>query len=675
MKRGYIMSTTTQDWASLDVEQLEQAVQYHNKKYWVDNAAEISDPEFDKLVEALRFKAPDSPILDAIGPAGAGLEDEEGEVLPKIHHDPPMLSLDKCYDEDTLLKWFGKFEGDAMVSPKIDGVAVCIKYDEVGHLTLGATRGDGTVGELITENVKNIVDIPLTVSEGPLEVRGEAYMPRDIFHRKFAAKYMSPRNLTAGALKRKDGSKTADYEIHFYCYDVIGKEFASEEEKFAFVSAQGFTPVPSEKVEHATLQSTYDRYAAERQDWNYETDGVVYKVDDTAVQETMGRTSHHPRFAIAYKFQGDSGQSTLRHIEWSVSRTGAINPVGIVDPVELSGATVTRVSLHNLAIMEGLGSEDGLYLNSKVLMMRRGGVIPNLEKVLEQGDIKVEIPERCPMCDAETYRKQDFLFADHNDDCSSMKVRQLAHYTKVMEIKGFGQKILEQVFDEGLVTQLADFYRISARDLLTLDRMGEKLANKLVEQIEERRKVPVELFLRALGIDELGKHVSKILASTYTSMDDIFAMTCEELSAIHTIGEVIARSVVDGLAARREEIEELLEFVEVIFPDPTVAAAPSAQTSLSGKKVLFTGTLESMSRKDAQKAVESYGGEAPSGVSKDLDYLVIGDEDYARFETGWRSSKLKKAEKYNEDGGKVEIINESRFLELLEEAKLQSEAD
>ncbi len=666
------MSKAATNWEEMSVEELEKAVQYHNKKYWIDNATEISDPEFDKLVETLRTKSPESPVLDAIGPAGAGVEEDEASELPKIHHNPPMLSLDKCYDEDTLKKWFGKFEGDALVSPKIDGVAVCIKYDEAGNLVLGATRGDGTVGEIITDNVKNIVDVPTKISAGPLEVRGEAYMPRDVFHRKFAAKYMSPRNLTAGALKRKDGSKTADYEIHFYCYDVIGKEFDSEVAKFEFASEEGFTPVPSELVEHATLQSTYDRYAAERQDWNYETDGVVYKVNTTALQEAMGRTSHHPRFAIAYKFQGDSGQSTLRSIEWSVSRTGAINPVGIVDPVELSGAMVSRVSLHNLAIMEGLGDEDGLFLNSTVLMMRRGGVIPNMEKVLEKGDEKVEIPTHCPICGAETYRKQDFLFADHHDDCSSMKVRQLAHYTKVMEIKGFGQKILEQVFDESLVVEIADFYRLTTTDLEGLDRMGEKLAQKLVDQIKDRQKVPVDTFLRALGIHELGKHVSKILAKTYTSMDEIFAMTQEELAAIHTIGEVIAKSVVDGLAERREEIEALLEFVEVEFPAQEEEDADQADTVLSGKKVLFTGTLEAMSRKDAQKAVESYGGSAPSSVSSSLDYLVIGDEDYEKFEGGWRSSKLKKAEKYNDGGSSIAIISESKFLALLDEAKAQA---
>ena len=653
------------DVTEMSVEELEEAVRYHNAKYWIDNDPEISDPDFDKLVEALRAAAPDSPVLDAIGPAGA--EGEDADALPKIHHNPPMLSLDKCYDEDTLLKWFDKFEGECVVSPKIDGVAVCIKYDENGDLVLGATRGDGTEGELITDNVREIVDVPNKVSQGPLEVRGEAYIPRSIFNDKFAADYKSPRNLTAGGLKRKDGKETANYFVHFFAYDVVGADFSSELDKLEFTRSEGFTPVPTELVEHADLQTTYDRMAAERADWDYETDGIVYKVNDTATQDTMGRTSHHPRFALAYKFQGESGKSILREVEWSVSRTGAINPVAIVDPVNLSGATVTRASLHNLAIMEGLNADGPLTIGSTVMMMRRGGVIPNVEAILEEGTDPVEIPDECPICGAATYRDGDFLFADHTTDCGVFIVRKLEHYTKVMEIKGFGQKVLEQLVDREIVLELEDFYKLEASDLLPLDRMGQKLADKLIDQIEQRKEVPVEVFLRAFGIDELGKHVSKILGQEFESMDDIFDITEEELADIHTIGEVIAKRVVEGLADRKEEIEALLEYVTPIFPEPVDESEIPTDRALSGKRVLFTGTLESMKRSEAQKKVVALGGEAPGSVSKNLDYLVIGDEDYERYEGGWRSSKLKKAEGYNNDGGAIEIINETRFLELLEE--------
>lgn len=656
--------TKSQDWMSLDVDQLERAVEHHNRQYWVMNDAVISDPDFDKLLEALREKAPNSPVLDAIGAAGAGAEfgSVDGE---KVAHDPPMLSLGKCYEEEELLKWFEKFEGAAVVTPKVDGVAVCIRYDENGRLSVGSTRGNGTMGELITDNVKYIVNVPHEVPEGPLELRGEAYMPWSVFRTKFAADYSSPRNLTAGALKQKDASQTANYEIHFFGYDVLGREFPSEAAKMEFMGEIGFTPVDHRIVPHAELQTTFDEYVDLRPKLDYDTDGVVYKADSIAEQLRMGHTSHHPRYAIAYKFQAESSESVLREVEWSVSRTGAINPVGIVDPVELSGATVTRVSLHNLSIMEALGGEEGLRLNSRVVMERRGGVIPHMERVLEAGDIPVELPGECPFCGAEAYRDSDVLMADHQPGCRATRIKQLEHFASVMEIKGFGPKILEALFDEGLLNKLVDFYTLEADDMTELDRVGEKTAEKLIARVDEKRRVPVATFLRALGIDELGSHVSKILAREYESMDEVMGVEAEELAAIHTIGDVIAERVTAGLAANRETIDELLAHIEVVFPAPREEVV-DADSPVAGRSFLFTGALESMTRKEAQKRVQEHGGDTPSGVKKDLDYLVIGDADLEKFNDGWRTSKLKKAEAYNADGANIQIVGESQFLTLFE---------
>lgn len=673
--------THAQDWSLLSVEDLERAVQFHNHKYWVEDAALISDVQFDTLVEALRAVAPSSPVLDAIGAAGAGSDfaEIEGE---KVAHDPPMLSLDKCYDEPTLRRWFDKFEGDAVVTPKVDGVAVCIRYGADGNLVVGSTRGNGTFGELITDNVRYIVNVPHTVPAANIELRGEAYMPWSVFRSKFAADYSSPRNLTAGALKQKDPAKTARYEIHFFGYDVIGKTFASETEKMAFMAEIGFTPVDHTLVPHAELQNAFDALEQQRRELDYDTDGVVYKANSIEEQQRMGWTAHHPRYAIAYKFQGDAGQSTLRQIEWSVSRTGAINPVGIVDPVELTGATVTRVSLHNLSIMETLGarrdedkgnSADGLRLNSKVLMVRRGGVIPHLERVIEPGDVAIELPTACPYCDAPTYRDGDVLMAQHRPDCAATRLKRLEHFASVMEIKGFGPKILEALDDAGLLSQPIDFFTLKAADMKALDRVGSKLAEKLVARVDERRQVPVATFLRALGIHELGTHVSKILATEYASIDEILAVTPAQLAAIHTIGEVIAEHVATGLQQRELEIRDLLQHVTVTFPVARVADGADHDSPIAGKSFLFTGTLESMGRKEAQQRVTDAGGSTPSGVTKDLNYLVIGDKDFEKFETGWRSSKLKKADQYNDAGAQIAVIGESQFLALLE-PKTQGEA-
>lgn len=658
--------TKSQDWSALDADQLEEAVTLHNRFYWHDNNARISDPDFDKLVEALREKRPQSPVLDAIGPAGAGIS-ETGDAI-KVTHDTPMLSLDKCYDEETLLKWFGKFDGVVVASPKVDGVAGSIKYDEEGNLLLAATRGTGVEGELMTENARRIVDLPEKIAQGPLEVRGEAYMPLSTFNEKFAEDYSNPRNLTAGALKQKDPAKTAAYGIHFFAYDLLGVDgITSETDKLRKLGELGFTPVDGVTAKVSELQKVYDAIAADRDAYDYEMDGVVYKADDLEEQERMGHTAHHPRYAIAYKFQGESGQSTLREVHWSVSRTGAINPVGIVDPVTLSGASVTRCSLHNLAIIEKLGGEDGLRLNSRVLMMRRGGVIPHLEKVLEPGDEPVQIPQECPGCGEPTYRDSDVLMADHSDNCRASRIKQVEHFADVMEIKGFGPKLLEQLYDAEFVTEPADFYTVTVSELCELERVGQKLAEKLVQRVAEKRKVPVERFLRSLGIEELGKHVSKILAREKDSLEGIFAMTEEELAAIHTIGEIIAHKVVVGLERNRALIDDLLEHVEVTFPEPIEIEADE-NDPVAFKSFLFTGALESMSRKEAQDRVRERGGETPSSVKKDLDYLVIGDADLERFNEGWRTNKLKKAETYNDEGSEIAIVGESQFLDMLGES-------
>ncbi|RAL25258.1 hypothetical protein DL240_03335 [Lujinxingia litoralis] len=650
-------------WEDLSIDELEEHVRYHNRKYWVDDAPEIPDESFDRLVETLKRRAPESAVLSQIGPAGADVDvvDPQAE---KLAHSPAMLSLDKAYDEETLLKWYDKFEGGVVVTPKVDGVAGCLRYDARGHLHVAATRGTGAIGEVITEQVRRIKGLPLQVEATGIEVRGEAYMPVAVFERKFKHEYASPRNLTAGALKLKDPDKTADYEIRFFAFDLLGEDFDTESQKMARLEALGFEIPEHHRVERDQIQATYDDIAARRSQLGYETDGVVYKAERIGEQERLGHTAHHPRWAIAYKFQGDAGESVLREVVWNVSRTGAINPVGIVDPVVLSGATVTRVSLHNLAIMEHLGGEAGLRLGSRVLMMRRGGVIPNMERVLEAGDTPVEIPAACPECGAPTERQNDVLMADHKDNCRAAKIRQIEHFVSRLEIKGFGPKLLEQLYDAELVTTPVDLFTLSVSELMGLERVGEILAEKLIDRIQGRREVAVDKFLQALGIHELGKHVSAILAERYDSLEAIRSIDAEAFAEVHTIGEVIARSVTEGLKEQAELIDALLEHLTLVFPSP--AEEPRVEGSpLAGKRVLFTGAMEAMTRKDAQREVEARGGQCPSSVVKDLDYLVMGDADMERFEQGWRSSKLKKAEAINAQGGAITILGESGFLKLL----------
>jgi DNA ligase (NAD+) len=650
------------------VAELEAAVRYHNHKYWVDNDAEIPDAEFDRLVERLRALAPDSPALDAIGPAG-GLTAAEGEetlVGEKIEHTRPMLSLEKCYDDDTLLKWFDKFEGDAVASPKIDGVAVSLRYDASGELSVAATRGNGRVGEVITANARFVRDLPRRVEAGPIEVRGELYMPLSVFRSRFAQDFANPRNLTAGGIKLKDAEKTGQYDLRFMAYDLSSEALAADTEpqKDAELRRLGFVPVPKREVTRDDAGDAYRAFLAEREALDYETDGVVFRASRLAEQARMGATAHHPRYAIAYKYQGDSGTSVLRRVEWSVSRTGAINPVAIVDPVTLSGASVTRASLHNLAIMRRLGGETGLKLGSTVLMMRRGGVIPHVEEVLEWGTGEVEIPAACPSCGGATMEVDDVLQAEHRASCPATRLGALQHFVRVIDVRGFGPRILQQLIEADRVAEPADFFLLGVADLMALERVGKILAEKLVGEVQARRELPLDTFLRALGIDELGPHASGVLAGHYGSLEAVREAAPEAMAALFGIGPIIAARVADGLRERAAMVDRLLE--QVTVEAPTVAPAAAAEGPLVGQSVLFTGELESMKRKEAQDRVRLLGGETPSAVVKDLTLLVLGDADLARFEAGWRSSKLKKVEALNAKGANIRVIGETEFLRLLE---------
>lgn len=622
------------------MEELEEAVRKHNRLYFVEHRPEISDEEFDRLVELLRKKRPDSPVLEEVG----------SDIVSKekaVRHEVPMLSLDKCYEEKDLLHWASKFEGKVVGMPKIDGCAVSLHYDATGKLSLAATRGSGIEGEVITNNVRYVKSIPQQIKLKNVEVRGEVYMPLSIF-KKFSEAFANPRNLAAGAIKQKDPKKTGEYHLSFFAFDLLGTKVTTEEEKRHLLKKEKFPLVEAALVSKEKMQSLFERLYQEREKKDYESDGVVFKVNSVPEQERLGATAHHPRYAIAYKFQGDAGETTLKEVIWSVSRTGVITPVGVVEPVTLSGASVTRVSLHNY----GLAKKMGITIPSKVLMVRRGGVIPNIEKVLEGKGKPLTPPRKCPSCGSPVELKEDFLYCTQPKKCAVTKVGELNHFVKVVGIDGFGRKHLQQLYDNGLVQDAADFYSLTAEDLVPLERMGETLAKKLVANIHEKRKLPLDIFLRSLGIHELGKHASKIL-SDFGSLEKVLKLKEEDLSQIHTIGEKIAHSVVHGLAEKESLINRLLKQITLEKPVSQKKGGP-----LKGASFLFTGALLAMSRSEAQKLVEAKGGVAADSVSRNLDYLVVGDG-------GGAGSKLEKVKKLQKTGAPVQILLEKEFLDMV----------
>lgn len=649
------------DFDSLDVSALEALIRHHNHLYWDKNAPEISDTDFDKLVRRLTQLAPSAPVLSEMGPSG-GSDDLE-RFGASVKHKRPMLSLDKCYGDDELRDWAKSFTGEVVVTPKFDGIACSIWYDEKGELSLATTRGDGTTGDDITINVKAIKSIPkrLTGFEGrEIEIRGEIFMRLSVFAR-YKEQFSNPRNLTAGAIKQKDPKKSAAYGLSFGVYDLLGSDAKTEAEKQALLEAHGFEMFERKLVSKEDVVETYRAFAELRTKLDFEIDGIVFKANDVAEQERLGNTSHHPRYAIAYKFQGDSGTTILRGLEWSVARTGAITPVALIDPVMLSGALVSRASLHHAGYIKKLG----LTMGAEVLVTRRGGVIPNVEHVTKAGPREVELPTRCPSCGSAVIIGSDFMYCSTPQTCRSARMGQLAHFVGVVDIQGFGDRMLGELYDRALVRSPADLYTLEAKKLREIDRVGERLATKLVAEVEAHRSLPLEVFLRSLGVDELGKHVSKILANEYKTLETVLKVRADELASIHSIGDVIAKSVTEGLSRARPLIDELLQHVTLQPVEEVVADAQGAKVGtgpLLGQSFVFTGKMATLERKAAQERVLSLGGAAPDSVTKNTSYLVIGDDK----SEGKKSSKEKTADKLVASGAALKIISESEFLAMVE---------
>jgi DNA ligase (NAD+) len=666
---------------SFDARTLEALIRRTNREYWEENAPTIPDPLYDRLIESLRRIEPDNPVLAELGervPEGPVIEAEETASIPPadrlgapVRHTRNMLSLDKCYGPDDLYSWAEKFEGEILVMPKMDGVACSLRYTPSGELFLAATRGNGSEGEDITINALEVADIPaklhtkgVELDDFGIEVRGELFMRLSVFER-YREQYSNPRNLTAGAIKHKERGKTAAYSLSFFAYDLLNHGLGNESDKFELLEKLGFSVEECEFVTRDNLQEAFERWSRRRPEIDYEIDGVVYRAADVGEQQRLGETGHHPRWSIAYKFQGDTGVTTLEDVLWSVSRTGTITPVALFTPIELSGAMIGRAGLFNLNRFEELDLSEG----ATIEVTRRGGVIPYVERLVEPGpeDKKYEIPKRCPACNSPAVRRKkregEFLHCSKPEQCVSARLGELQHFAKVVDILGFGPKVVTQAVDAGLLSSPVDFYTLRVEDLETLERLGRRSAQNLVDQVEAHKRIELSTFLQALGIDHLGRQNAILLAEEFRTLEAVRAVDREALLEVKGIKDAIADAILDGLEARSELIDSLLEHVEVIDLPPKSETEDSEEPEgvLAGKSFLFTGALEAFTRKQAQDKVEEHGGVSASGVSKNLDYLVVGAGK------GAKSSKQKKAEKLVEGGASLKVISEEEFLAMIGE--------
>lgn len=658
------------DPLSLAAAELAEVVRFHNQAYFVDDAPLIPDQFYDRLVERLRELDPDSDVLQEIG-AGAAPGEE------RVVHATPMLSLGKCYGHDELLHWSREYAGSLVASPKIDGAACAIRYDLEGRFALAATRGDGRQGEPIGRNVIDIPDVPSTLPpalvrrfEGRMpEVRGEVYMRLSRFE-AVAALFANPRNVAAGAIKAKEQGGVPASELSFFAYDLLGWPVDSELHKAELLREMGFLPAPIEPcAPRATGQlpgadAVYARILAERSELDYEVDGVVFKMDDIAEQARLGSTAHHPRWAIAWKFQGDSGESRLLEVSFSLSRTGTITPVAIVEPVELSGALVSRATLHNLSNLQRLN----LALGDTLLLTRRGGVIPHVEGNKGGGQGVITIPQVCPSCGAPTAERTSLRRVSGEEvatvtlqctspaTCRAVQREALMHFTRVLRMDGFGEKIVDGLLELRLVSDAAGLYDLDQAALLRLPRMGETLAARLLGQIEAARDVELATLLVALGVETLGRHAAGLLAARW-NLEEIRKLDTVALAELHSLGAITAERIVEGL----REQSGLLDRLQARLRVRGAAVTSSGQGPLAGEVVVFTGALERSGRRDAQQLVVRNGGRAGSSVTAETTMLVVGGDG---LQAERPSSKLKKAFALR-DKGDLKILTEEQFHALI----------
>lgn len=634
------------------IKELEEKIKELNHYYWDLNISKVDDYTYDRLVEELKKLNPNSPILNELGPTF--IDNIGNEVI----HDVPMLSLGKCYEEDEMWKWLKKFKGRIVVSPKMDGLALSIRYGNNGEFLCAATRGNGSKGEDVSAAAKLIQDIPKNIYPYKnIEVRGEVYMKLTVFE-NFKNKFSNPRNLASGALKQKDPEKSRDYNLSFAAYDLMGVDLKYEFDKFGELLKIGFPNFPARLIKREDIIVAYNGISQKRNnfDFDFEIDGVVFKSNRISEQKKLGFNSHEPKFAIAYKFQGEQGTTTLKDISWQVSRQGIITPVAIIEPVNLSGAMIGRTTLHNIGILKTLGLL-GASMDAQIVIVRSGGVIPKIEFVAKPGTskTKIRLPSECPSCGAPTDLRGDFLHCSSPKTCTTAEITSIKHFCKVLDIKGFGEKLITKLHEAKIVKTPLDLFLMDEDDLEEIDRMGNRLAIRLIKQVNDHKKITLETFLRSLGIPNLGNHASKILVEYFKDISNIMKINESDLEKVDSIGPTTAKSIVDGLKENSSEIKELLKYVTIA--DKVVVRK---KTKFTDKSFVFTGKLEKITRKEARSIVEKLGGKTPSGVKKSLDFLIIGDISKEK------TSKQEKAEKYVERGSNIKILTESQFLSMME---------
>jgi DNA ligase (NAD+) len=653
------------------IEDLRELVRYHNRRYYVEDAPEISDAEYDALYKELETLEGEHPELVTPDSPTQRVGGEPLEEFKQVRHAVPMLSLANARKLEDLYEWdarvrrlLGDDEEPRYVTElKIDGLAVSLRYEE-GRFVRGATRGNGTIGEDVTANLRTVRSIPEKLSDDypeVLEARGEVYIPLDRFeefNRRQEAEgkrpFANPRNLAAGSIRQLDPRITAGRPLTIFCYGVGegGERYESHSAMLDALKSYGLRVSPykvHEDIESVVEECAY--WTRERGSLEYQIDGVVVKVDSREQQRALGSVAKAPRWAIAYKFEPLAARTRLKEIIVNVGRTGALTPQALLEPVNVGGVTISRATLHN----EDYIKEKDILVGDEVVVERAGDVIPQVVRAIPEertgNEYTFEMPENCPVCGEPVSRPEgEAVTRCVNARCPAQALEHIIHWASraAMDIEGLGEKVATRLFDLGLIQDVADIYGLRPEQLEPLEGFGEKSAENLVRAIERSKEQPFSRVLYALGIRHVGSVTAVLIAERFGGEDLIRGVSVEQLVEIEGIGEVVARAVVDYFAL--EDNRSLVErLIEAGLNFERTAGAPQ-EGPLAGKRVVITGTL-SRSRSYFVERLEEAGGTFTSSVSKNTDYVLAGEE---------AGSKLERANSLG-----VPVLDEAAFEELL----------
>jgi DNA ligase (NAD+) len=672
------MASARKDVAA-NIETLRDKIRHHEYRYFVLDDPEISDFDFDKLVEQLRKLEAEHPELITPDSPTQRVGGKPREGVVKVAHSSPVLSLDNTYSEDELRAWerrvhelSGRKDVDYVCELKLDGMSLALVYED-GRLVRGVTRGDGTIGEDVTLNVRTVRTIPLFIPKEKLqkaglhsnfEVRGELLMPLAAFKKmneereaKGLALFANPRNATAGTVRQLDASITAQRRLDYFPYMLLrnGRNYFDRHwETLEALDAAGFKVNQSRKLARnmEDVWTFIQQWEAKRETLPYEIDGIVVKVDRTGLQNELGFTGKAPRWAIAYKYAARAGITQIEGIRVQVGRTGKLTPVAELKPVLIGGTTVRNATLHNMDEIERLGVKIGDW----VQVERGGDVIPKVAKVIDdkdhpRGHTTFQMPENCPICGTKVVKTEGEVdYRCVNANCPAKLRETILHFASrgVMNIDGMGDALVTQLTDRGMVKNVADIYKLTKSDLLSLERMGDKSAQNVLDEIEDSKKLPLERVIFGLGIRFVGERTAQFLAEHFGSIDSMMNASLEELEEVNEVGPRIAESIREFFdEPRNRELIKRLRDAGLRF----AAKKRERGTKLAGKTFVLTGTLAKYSRDEAKKMIEDAGGRVSGSVSKKTDYVVAGTD---------AGSKLDKAKELG-----VPVIEETEMEKLL----------